>query len=163
MTTAEIQETYVETQDVAAPLVAQQGAISFYLSALLFSAALICFAGGLMADLAYVNDPDIAWSNFSTWLLAFGEFFVALVILFGILGFLFRFGARRTGTSWLYALLVIAAAVAGLFDNFIHTHDGWTSVWSTGLALSVLTVGLLVFALLIKLARLSNTYLVEAE
>lgn len=140
-----------------------QSGIPFYLSSFLFATPVVCFGGGLIADIAYVNDPDIAWSNFSSWLLAFGEFFIALVIFFGIIGFLVSLRKTRTASNWLYAVFVLAAAVTGLFDNFIHSHDGWTSVWSTGLMLSAVTVALLIIAMLLKLATLSKTYVVDAR
>jgi uncharacterized membrane protein len=140
-----------------------QNVTPFYLSSSLFAASLVCFLGGLFADLTYVNSPDIEWSNFSAWLLAFGELFIALVILFGILGFLMSMKRKRTAANWLYGLFILAAAVVGLFNNLIHSHDGWTSVWPTGLMLSAATVGLLIVAMLFKLATLSKIYVMDAR
>lgn len=135
----------------------------FYLSSLLYCVPLTCFAGAVLADLAYVQNPDIQWSNFSSWLLAFGAAFLAVAILVSIARFLVSLGRRRSSANWLFGLFVVASAVTALFDNFIHSHDGWTAVWPTGLILSAMALFFLVVATLLKVASLSNTYMVEAQ
>ncbi len=139
-----------------------QSGTSLYLSTTLLWVPLVCFVGALLADIAYVDNPDIQWSNFSAWLLAFGIMFLGVGIIVSILRYLVTIRRRRRPKSWLF-LLVLAAAIAGLFDNFIHSHDGWTSVWPVGLTLSALTVLLLLLALVVKLSSLSNTYVVDAS
>jgi len=163
MTQAIVEETYVVTPAVEEEIGPSQSGVSFYLASMLFGATLVCFAGALLADYTYLGDPDIAWSNFSTWLLAFGEFFIALVVLFGIIGYFVYRDFPRSASNWLYGLFVLAAAITGLFDNFIHTHDGWTSVAGTGIALSAATLVLLLIGGLFKLATLSQTYVVDAR
>ncbi|MBG1231188.1 DUF2231 domain-containing protein [Aestuariivirga litoralis] len=134
--------------------VPQRSAIAVYLSGLLLAAPLVCFTGALLADIAYVKTFDIEWSNFAAWPLAFGMVFLAVLLLAGVVRFLISLRRRKRMSRWLYAIAILAAAAVGLFDNFIHTHDGWTSVWPTGIALSAATVALLVLALMFKLASL---------
>ncbi|MEO6607368.1 MAG: DUF2231 domain-containing protein [Aestuariivirga sp.] len=140
-----------------------QSGISFYLFSILFSVPLICFAGALFSDLAFVKDPDIQWSNFSSWLLAFGIFFLGVVIVLNLLRYLITMRRRRQPVSWVFGIVVLAAFVAGMFDNFIHSHDGWTSVWPVGLTLSAVTLALLVVALVVKITSLTHSYLVDAS
>ena len=136
---------------------------SLYLSGILYSVPLVCFTGAALADLTYVKAPNIQWSNFSAWLLAFGIFFLGLAIVASIIRFFVTVTRKRGPVDWLYSLTILAAAVVGLFDNFVHSHDGWTSVWPNGLMLSAIAALLIFIAMLLKLARLSNTYVVEAK
>lgn len=163
MTQTTVQETYVVTPVVEDADASSYSGVVFYLSSLLFGATLTCFAGALLADWTYLGDPDIAWSNFATWLLAFGEIFIGLVILFGIIGYFVYRDFPRTAVNWMYGLVVFVAAITGLFGNFVHTHDGWTSVYGAGIMLSGITLALLVLAAVLKLATLSQTYVVDAR
>jgi uncharacterized membrane protein len=147
----------------ALPLAPYQGANSFYLLSILFSVPLVCFAGALFSDLAYIKDPDIQWSNFSSWLLAFGLLFLGISIAGSLLHYGMTMKRARKSSQWLFGLILIAAFITGLFDNFIHSHDGWTSVWPVGVSLSALTLLFLVVALVLKLTSLTNSYLVDAS
>ncbi len=136
---------------------------SFYLSSILYSVPLVCFTGAVIADVSYVRDSDIQWSNFSSWLLAFGIIFLGFAIVVSTIRFLSSLTRKRRLADWLFGLTILSAAVAGLFDNFVHSHDGWTSVWPTGLMLSAMAALFIFIAMLLKVALLSNTYLVEAR
>jgi len=140
-----------------------QSGASFFLGTMLLSVPIFCFGAALLTDISYVKSADIQWTNFSSWLLAYGMAFIILAILVSIIRYLMTRGRTRPITDWLFGLFLLAAAVTGLFDNFIHTHDGWTSVWPTGLTLTAVTVVLLVIAVLFKLASLSGTYVVDAS
>ena len=137
--------------------------VSLYLSGVLYSVPLVCFTGAALADLTYVKAPNIQWSNFSAWLMAFGIFFLGLAIVVSIIRLLTSLARKRGPVDWLYSLFILAAAVVGLFDNFVHSHDGWTSVWPNGLMLSAIAALLIFIAMLLKLARLSSTYVMEAK
>jgi uncharacterized membrane protein len=147
---------------VPAPGQCQTGA-SLYVSSILYSVPLVCFTGAVFADISYVKNPDIQWSNFSSWLLAFGIIFLILAIVVSIIRFSFSFGRKTKQSGWPYALFILAATVSGLFDNFVHGHDGWTSVWPMGLMLSAMAAFFLFIGLLLKVTSLSNTYVVEAR
>jgi len=42
--------------------------------------------------------------------------------------------------AWIYAIGILAVMILATFNMLIHTRDAWTSVWPTGLILSVVTV-----------------------
>ncbi len=100
----------------------------------------VCFTGALLSDIAYRSSAAIQWTNFSQWLLAFGMIFAVLAAgVSGAAAFAQR-GHGRFRDAWPFALGVAVVLVLALWNNFVHTHDGWTSVVPTGLTLSVLTV-----------------------
>lgn len=148
----------------AAPVLGSyQSGASLYRSSLLLLVPLVCFTGALLSDIAYVKDPETQWSNFSAWLLAFGMLFLGLAIIVNIIGFVATYRRRHRPPNWLSNLFVVAAAVTALFDNFIHSHDGWTSVWPTGLMLSAMATLFLFVGIMFKIRSLSNTYVVESK
>ncbi len=149
---------------VAAPIPGPyRSGASLYLSSVIYVVPLVCFSGALLSDIAYVRDPNIQWSNFSSWLLAFGILFLGLAILVSITRFVVSLGRKRFSNDWLSGLFIVATSMAALFDNFIHSHDGWTSVWPVGLLLTGISVLLLMVAMLLKLASLKNIYVLEAK
>ena len=152
-----------ETRTARPMAVPYQSGASFHLTSILFAVPLVCFVGALLTDISYVRDPDYQWTNFSAWLLAFGILFLGISIFVSVVHYLITMRTTRRPVSWLAGFVLLAAFVIGLFDNFIHTHDGWTSVWPLGLGLTALTVLLLVLALVIKVSSLSTVYLVDAS
>ena len=103
---------------------------------------IVCFIGALITDIAYAKTALIQWSNFSAWLLAIGIIFGAIDALLGLIDW-FRARPRPAGGLWHflgYSLVLLLA----LINNFVHARDGWTSVVPTGLALSIVTVVILV-------------------
>jgi uncharacterized membrane protein len=102
-----------------------------------------CFLGALASDIAYAQSALLQWANFSAWLLAFGVFFGAIAGLLGAIDLTNR-EVRRLRPAWPHALGNVAALIVALFNCFVHSRDGWTSVVPTGLTLSAITVALLV-------------------
>jgi uncharacterized membrane protein len=99
------------------------------------------FTGALLCDIAYLqSDGQVQWVNFAAWLLAFGEFFGVIAALFGLFDLLRTPRGARPTSAWLHFLGSATTLTLGLFNNFVHARDGWTSVVPTGLTLSVLTV-----------------------
>jgi uncharacterized membrane protein len=111
---------------------------------MLVVAAACCFIGTLLTDLAYWRTANIAWSDFSTWLVSAG----AILSVLAVLAAIFDHVGRRlawTSSEPLYGIALLAATVIGIIDMLIHTHDAWTSVVPWGLGLSVLTVVVILF------------------
>jgi len=104
---------------------------------------IICFAGALLTDLAYIASAQMMWLDFSTWLLLAGlvggGFAGALLIIE-----LVRAHDRRA-LRW-HFLLLLAAWIVEVFNSFIHARDGWTAVVPTGLSLSIVATVLALFA-----------------
>lgn len=99
-----------------------------------------CFVGALLTDIAYVVSAEIMWANFSAWLLIVGVIFGVLAAVAGLTDF---FGSRLVRTqapAWPHLIGNAVALILAIVNALIHTRDAWTSVWPTGLILSVVTV-----------------------
>lgn len=95
-----------------------------------------CFLVTLITDLAYAKSASMAWETFSIWLLTIGLMAAGAIVAIGLIQ---AFGQGRWPSlilRWGYALALILA----LFNAFVHSRDGYTSVVPTGLTLSILTV-----------------------
>ncbi|MGI4732853.1 MAG: DUF2231 domain-containing protein [Janthinobacterium lividum] len=103
----------------------------------------VCFVGALMTDITYARSPDMQWTNFSAWLLAFAELFVVLALLVALID-LGHARVRRIEAARWRAVGLIVVAVLGLFNNFVHSRDAWTSVVPQGLVISIVTVLVLI-------------------
>ena len=111
------------------------------LHAMLVPFPIVCFTGALLTDIVYVKSGgQVQWVNFSEWLLAFGEFFGVIAALFGLFDLLRTPRGARPTSAWFHLLGSSITLTLGLFNNLVHSRDGWTSVVPTGLTLSVLTV-----------------------
>lgn len=109
------------------------------LHAILLAFPVALFSGSLMTDITYLNTGEIQWSNFSAWGIAAALVFAAPVVLWAlVLVVRHRSDPMRT-TALAYLLLVAVMSLLGLINAFQHSHDGWSSVGASGLALSILT------------------------
>lgn len=100
---------------------------------LLLAFPVALFPAALVTDITYLNTAEIQWTNFSAWLLAGGELFAGLLLI----GALVSLVRRRSGRAILYFLLVLALFAVGLLNSFQHSGDGWASVGTFGLVLSI--------------------------
>lgn len=117
--------------------------------ALLLAFPVALFPAGLLSDLAYFNTAEIQWSNFSSWLIAGANLFAGLLLLWSLGSLLLgRLRARKV-RQLIYAVLVAVMFVTGSVNSLHHARDGWHSVGSLGITLSVLcsvialTIGIL--------------------
>lgn len=95
------------------------------------------FVSALLSDITYVNTAEPQWTNFSSWLIAGAEFFTGLALAWAILA-LFVGRARHLRRRGLFYIAVLAVLfVVGLINAFHHARDGWHSVGSFGVGLSV--------------------------
>ncbi|MGF7153503.1 DUF2231 domain-containing protein [Novosphingobium gossypii] len=102
--------------------------------AILLAFPVALFPAALLADIAYLNSSEMQWSNFAAWLIAGALVFTGLAMAWALIGMLVSRGGRR----WLCAILALVFVI-GLVNAFQHSHDGWSSVGTTGLALSVIS------------------------
>jgi uncharacterized membrane protein len=121
--------------------------------------ATACLAGTLLTDIAYWQTAEMMWANFSSWLISAGVVLIFVAALAGIVDFFRNRSSRgRIARDPAYderivlerrpvfphvigTILVLVIATANMF---IHTRDAWTSVVPWGLALSALTVVILI-------------------
>lgn len=106
--------------------------------ALLLGGTLTLFLGALLSDIAYARTYEIQWNNFSSWLIASGLVVAALALVCALLGLA---PARRTRSSMLHAILLLATWIVGFFNALMHARDAWASM-PGGLVLSVITLAL---------------------
>jgi uncharacterized membrane protein len=107
-----------------------------------------CFIVALITDIAYARSAEMMWESFSIWLLTIGLLAAALFVLIGLIQ---AFAQGRWPTMVLRVGYAIALILA-LFNAFVHSRDGYTSVVPTGLTLSIATVLVLVLTWLLNLA-----------
>lgn len=102
-----------------------------------------CFIGALITDIAYTQSANVQWVNFSVWLITAGLVMGGLAALAGLTDF---FGDRRVRAArpaLPHMLINIIVMILELFNAFVHSRDGWTSVVPTGITLSMVSVLLL--------------------
>ncbi len=104
-----------------------------------------CFAGALISDISYYNSANVQWSNFSAWTLAIGEFFLGLLILITFIDII-RASRPRPWLAWLQLVVYVIVFALVMLDNFVHARDGWTAVVPQGLALTAVSVVLMIVA-----------------
>ncbi|WP_283193850.1 DUF2231 domain-containing protein [Rhizobium sp. AN80A] len=103
-----------------------------------FAAA--CLIGALLTDIAYWRTMQMMWTNFSAWLLLAGAVLGAVGLLAGLIDAARGLLALRTAAGWLYGVGNLIVFGLAIFNSFVHSRDAWTSVMPLGLALSVVTV-----------------------
>ena len=108
--------------------------------AMLVPVPIACFTGALFTDIVYTRNSDIMWANFSAWLLAIGMVFAVAAAIAGAIDFTGDRRIRSLAAAWPHAIGNAVVLVLALFNNFVHSRDGWTSVVPAGITLSALTV-----------------------
>ena len=107
--------------------------------AMLIPFPIVCFVGAMLTDITYSNSPQVQWANFSQWLLAVGLLMGILAAIIGLIDFLSA-GRAKPRIGWFHLVGNAIVLLLALFNNLVHSRDGWTGVVPTGLTLSVITV-----------------------
>lgn len=105
------------------------------LHTILLAGTVPLFLGALLSDIAYFNSYQIQWSNFASWLIAGGELFAGLALVFALVNLIQA--KQKAGHPLVYFLLLLATWVLGLINAFQHAKDAW-AVMPSGLVLSVI-------------------------
>ncbi len=103
------------------------------LHAILLAFPVALFPSALLADITYLNSSEMQWSNFASWLIAGALVFAGVALLWAAIAAL-----RKRGT-WGYPGVLAAMWIVGLVNALQHSHDGWSSVGTTGLVLSIIS------------------------
>jgi uncharacterized membrane protein len=93
------------------------------------------FLSALLNDLAYWSTYQVQWTNFASWLTAGGLVMGGLALVFALVSL--RHAERRSGSSLLYLLLLLATWIVGLFNAVVHAKDAWAAM-PEGVVLSVI-------------------------
>lgn len=123
--------------DIAEPMAGRGG---YPILSILAAFPIACFTCALFTDIAYVQTVGIMWADFSAWLLAVGMVGAVVAAIFGLLSLVTRRRDRAQRPVWLIALGSLLVLALALLNNLVHSRDGWTSVMPLGIALSAITV-----------------------
>lgn len=107
------------------------------LHAILLAFPVALYPSALLADITYLNTAVIQWSNFSSWLIAGADFFAGLVLAWATLGLFLGRARHARGRGVLYLAVIAAMFVIGVVNAFHHARDGWHSVGTAGLVMSI--------------------------
>ena len=110
---------------------------------ILASFPIACFSGALITDIVYATTSDIVWADFSTWLLAGGMVFGVLAAVVGLVDLVSNQRLRRPRSVPVAVIGSLLVLGIGFLNNLVHSRDAWTSVVPEGLALSAITVVLI--------------------
>lgn len=97
---------------------------------------LTCFTLALVFDIVYLQTSNLLWLHFSEWLLLAGVVFCGLALLALPIDLL----VRRVRPSWWAVLFGVIVLLLAIWNNLVHTADGWTAVMPVGVTLSAATV-----------------------
>ncbi len=125
------------------------------LHAILLGFPISLFSANLATDITYLRTEEIQWTNFSAWLNGGGLVFGGLVLMWALVYLLLGIRSGDRFRRLVYAALLALMCVVGLINAFQHSRDGWSSVGTFGLVLSIVTV---VLALLAGLVAHSSLF-----
>lgn len=109
------------------------------LHGLLLSFPVALFPAALVTDIAYLRTEQIQWTNFSAWLIAGAMVFTGLVLAWSVISLLLGLRGGDRLRRGIYFGLLAALFVIGLLNAFQHSRDGWSSVGTFGLVLSIIS------------------------
>ena len=108
------------------------------LHAILLAFPVALYPSALLTDITYLKTAEIQWTNFSSWLIAGADFFAGLVLAWALIGLVVGRARHAKSRGTLYLIVVAAMFALGVLNAFQHARDGWHSVGTLGLALSIL-------------------------
>lgn len=109
------------------------------LHGLLLSFPVALFPAALVTDIAYLRTEQIQWTNFSAWLIAGAMVFTGLVLAWAVVSLVIGLRGGDRLRRMVYAGVLAGLFVVGLINAFQHSRDGWSSVGTFGLLLSILS------------------------
>ncbi|HZV83970.1 MAG TPA: DUF2231 domain-containing protein [Brevundimonas sp.] len=108
------------------------------LHAILLAFPVALFSSALVTDIVYLRTAQVQWTNFSAWLICGALLFGGLVLLWALIGLVLNLRGPGRRRSLIYVSVLASMWVVGLVNAFKHSQDGWSSVGTLGLALSIL-------------------------
>lgn len=108
------------------------------LHAILLAFPVALYPAALLTDITYLNTAEVQWTNFSSWLIAGADLFAGLVLAWALIGLFVGRARHAKGRGILYLIVVAAMFILGMVNAFQHARDGWHSVGTFGLILSII-------------------------
>jgi uncharacterized membrane protein len=112
----------------------------------LLSFPVALFTSALVSDIAYLRTSQIQWTNFSAWLIAGALVFGGAVLAWSLIRLVLSFRSTHRRGRLVYTGVLAVMWVLGLINAFKHSQDGWSSVGTFGLVLSLLCTVLALIA-----------------
>ncbi|UYH54101.1 hypothetical protein N6L26_08505 [Qipengyuania sp. SS22] len=107
------------------------------LHAILLAFPVALYPSALLTDITYLNTAEIQWANFSSWLIVGADLFAGLLLAWALIGLFFERAPHAKGGGNFYLAIVAAMFAFGVLNAFQHARDGWHSVETLGLVLSI--------------------------
>lgn len=95
------------------------------------------FVGGLISDIAYLRTEVIQWTNFSAWLIAGAEVFAGVLLAWSAISLIVQWRSPERTSALMLVGLLAATFVIGFLNSLQHSRDGWSSVGTPGLVMSI--------------------------
>ena len=106
--------------------------------AILLGFPIALFTSAVVTDIAYLRTAEHQWTNFSAWLISGALLFGVVVLAWALISLALGWrGADRIRRA-VYAGLLAVMWILGLINILKHSQDGWSSVQTFGLVLSIL-------------------------
>lgn len=107
------------------------------LHAILLAFPVALYPSALISDITYLQTSVVQWTNFSQWLIAGADLFAGLLLAWTIASLLFSRARHARGRGKATLIVVAVMFVLGFINALQHSKDGWASVGTTGLLLSI--------------------------
>src|SRR5918911_1957526 len=104
------------------------------------------FVGTFVCDLVFWGTRNPSWFDATLWLLGARLIMAALAAVMGLLDALGDVRIRNLNTAWLHAAANVIAVLIELYNWYSRYEHGSAAVLPTGLILSAIVVGILLFS-----------------
>ncbi len=101
---------------------------------------IVCFTLVLVTDILYWQTENLMWQHFSSWLLFAGLVVAAFAAIAGAIDLLARRAIRRRSKALMHGIGNLVVMALAMLNSLVHARDGWHGVVPWGLALSAVTV-----------------------
>jgi uncharacterized membrane protein len=109
------------------------------LHAILLAFPVALFPAALIADITYLNTAEMQWSNLAAWAITGALLLGGPALLWAVVSAVRARPAAGIGRRLVYPVLLAVMWLLGLVNAFQHSRDGWSSVGTLGLSLSILS------------------------
>src|SRR5215212_1918484 len=103
------------------------------------------FVAAFACDLVFWGTRNPGWADAALWLLGAGLITAALAAVAGLIDFLGETRIREMSTAWWHAGGNVVVVLVELGNWYLHYAQGADAILPTGVILSAVAVGLLVF------------------
>ncbi len=103
------------------------------------------FVATFVCDLVYWQTGSSAWANATLWLLGAGLIMAALAAIPGLTDVVGEPRIRALNDAWWHAGGNVIAVLIELYNWYARYEDGPAAILPTGLILSLIVVGILLF------------------